>query len=52
MRALLGLIGATLGGWLGWWLGDFANIWLALFLSVVGTAFGGYYAKRWADENF
>jgi hypothetical protein len=33
-------------------LGDFQGIWLALFLSLVGTAAGGYYAKRWADENF
>lgn len=41
-------IGASIGGALGWWLGAFVGTMTAFFLSVVGTALGVYFARRWA----
>jgi hypothetical protein len=48
---VLAFMGATIGGSVGWWLGARAGIMTAFFLSVIGTAAGGYYARRWAVEH-
>ena len=45
---LCALVGATAGGSVGWWLGAYAGTMTAFFVSIVGTAVGGYYARRWA----
>ena len=46
MGAILGMIGASLGGWLGWALGERFGIMAAFFLSLVGTAAGLWGANR------
>ncbi len=48
MRALLVMLVSSITGGIGWWLGAFVNFWLAFFLSLVGTAFGVYWANRMA----
>ena len=40
MGAILGFIGASLGGYVGWALGERFGIFTAFFLSLVGTAAG------------
>ena len=50
MTRLIAFIGATAGGSIGWWLGSQAGVMTAFFLSVIGSAAGGYYAKRLADD--
>ena len=47
---MIGLIGATVGGAIGWWLGARFGIMAAFSLSVVGTAAGVYFARRWFRE--
>jgi hypothetical protein len=47
MKALLNMVGATVGGSIGWWLGNFLGIWGAFFVSLVGTAVGVYLANRY-----
>ena len=46
IKGMLILLVTSVTGGLGWWLGMFVNIWLAFFLSLVGTAVGVYYANR------
>ena len=48
MRGLLVIVVTTVTGGIGWWLGAFVNIWLAFLLSLIGTAFGVYWANRLA----
>lgn len=48
MTKVIAFMGATLGGSVGWWLGEHVGIMTAFFLSVIGTAAGGYFARRWA----
>ncbi len=50
MARLIAFIGASIGGSLGWWLGSRAGVMTAFFLMVIGTALGGYYARRLADD--
>lgn len=38
--------GMSIGGSIGWWLGSMVGIMTAFVLSVVGTAFGLYAARR------
>jgi hypothetical protein len=51
MNKVVGFIGATIGGSLGWWAGSGVGIMTSFFISIFGTALGGYYAKRWADDH-
>jgi hypothetical protein len=48
---LIVFIGATVGGALGWWIGARIGIMTAFFLSVVGTAAGTYFARRWSKDR-
>lgn len=48
MVKMIVLIGATAGGALGWWIGSRFGIMAAFALSVIGTAAGVYFARRWA----
>jgi apolipoprotein N-acyltransferase len=43
------LLGATVGGGIGWWLGSHFGIMTGFFLSVIGTAAGVYFARRWVS---
>ncbi len=52
MGTLVGMVGATIGGYAGWYLGKPGGLYLAFVLSIVGTALGGYWGKRWVSENF
>jgi hypothetical protein len=52
MSKLVWFLGANLGGWLGWWLGSFGGFFPAFLLSLVGTALGIYWARRFAAEHF
>lgn len=52
MMKFLLLIGATVGGALGWWIGSLFGIWGTVMLSVVGTAAGVYWARRYSLRNF
>jgi hypothetical protein len=47
MEKLMGAVGATVGSLVGWYLGDLVGFGTAMFLSLVGTAFG-LWAGRWA----
>lgn len=51
MSKVVGFIGASLGGSIGWWAGAPVGIMTAFFLGIIGTAAGGYFAKRWADDH-
>jgi hypothetical protein len=44
------LLGATVGGGIGWWLGSRFGIMTGFFLSVIGTAAGVYFARRWSAD--
>ena len=48
MEKILVIVGASVGGALGWWLGERAGIMTAFFVSVLGTAAGTYFTRRWA----
>ena len=48
MVNLIGWIGATVGSAIGWWIGEKVGFMTAFFLSVIGTAAGVYFARRWA----
>jgi hypothetical protein len=50
MSRLLATVGATVGGGVGWWLGGHIGLMTAFSLSVLGTAFGVYAGRRFADE--
>jgi len=48
---VLVLVGASVGGTVGWWLGQRFGFVLAGFLSLVGTALGVYWARRFIAEH-
>lgn len=50
MKWLITMVAGSLGGAAGWWLGSLEGVMTGFFLSVIGTAVAGYYAKRLADE--
>jgi hypothetical protein len=50
MRGLLSFLAASVLSWVGWWVGKPFGFWIAGFLSLVGTAAGVYFARRFADE--
>jgi hypothetical protein len=41
---------STAGGYIGWWIGSFAGTPAAFVVSIVGTAAGVYYGRRFASE--
>ena len=43
-------LGATVGGWIGWYLGAFVGTFTAFIISIVGTGFGMYAGRRFADQ--
>lgn len=51
MAAILGFVGASVGGWLGWIIGEPFGFMTACFVSLVGTAVGVYatneFRRRW-----
>jgi uncharacterized membrane protein YeaQ/YmgE (transglycosylase-associated protein family) len=48
MQRMLGFIGMTVGGWVGWALGQPLSLYMAFMLSLIGSAAGLYYTRRWA----
>ena len=50
MMKLAALLGATVGGWLGWYAGALVGTFTAFIVSVVGTGFGIYAARRLVDH--
>ncbi len=50
-KFLVASVGASIGGSIGWWAGAPIGFMTACFVSLIGTAVGGYYARRWANEN-
>jgi uncharacterized membrane protein YeaQ/YmgE (transglycosylase-associated protein family) len=50
MGAIIGFIGATVGGGIGWWLGERAGFMTAFILSTIGSGIGIFLARRWAKE--
>lgn len=50
MNKLFALIGATLGGWTGWWLGEQVGLMTAFMLSIIGSAGGIYFARRYVKD--
>lgn len=52
MKGLLSFILTSIGGGIGWWLGSYVGIMTALFLSILGTGAGLYYALRIHREYF
>jgi hypothetical protein len=50
MVNLIGWIGATVGSAIGWWIGARIGIMTAFFVSLVGTAAGLYFGRRFAKH--
>jgi hypothetical protein len=48
---MLVVLGGTVGSMVGWWLGALVGFMTAFFMSVVGTAAGVYFARKWAMRN-
>jgi len=52
MKAVLAIVGTTLGSYVGWWLGSYGGFALACFASLIGTGVGLYAARRaWQAYN-
>lgn len=50
VKTLVVLLGSTATGTVGWYLGSLFGVMMAWMLSVVGTAIGVYYSRKWAVE--
>ena len=50
MRWLIDVLAMSAGGWLGWALGSWISIFAAFILSVVGSGFGLYAARRFMKD--
>lgn len=44
------VIGSSITGGIGWMIGKSFGVMTAWILSVVGTAIGVYYTRKWATE--
>lgn len=51
MNKLLAFLVGSITGAIGWWLGAKIGLMTAIFLSLITTAIGMYYAMKWAREN-
>ncbi len=49
MSTLFAIMGSTIGGWIGWVVGAKIGFMSAYMLSIVGTAAGVYYGRRFYD---
>lgn len=49
MTKLLIFVTSTIGGAIGWWLGAFIGMMTAFMISIVGTAAGVYFGRKWAQ---
>ncbi|MEP6589951.1 MAG: hypothetical protein ABJC19_02105 [Gemmatimonadota bacterium] len=49
-RTLVVMLVSTVTGTIGWYLGARIGIMTAWMLSIVGTAIGVYYSRKWAVE--
>lgn len=38
---------ASTAGAIGWWAGSLIGFMTAFFVSIIGTALGTYYARKW-----
>ena len=46
MGTLFAIIGSSIGGWVGWVVGEQVGFTTAYLISVVGSAAGVYYGRR------
>ena len=50
-KTLVVMLASTITGTIGWYVGAIFGVMTAWTLSVVGTALGVYYSRKWAVEN-
>jgi hypothetical protein len=50
VKTMIVVIGSTITGSIGWVIGKSFGVMTAWMLSVVGTAIGVYYTRKWAAE--
>jgi ABC-type lipoprotein release transport system permease subunit len=50
VKTLVVMLVSTITGTIGWYLGALFGVMTAWMLSVVGTAIGVYYSRKWAIE--
>jgi uncharacterized membrane protein YjjB (DUF3815 family) len=50
MTKILIFFASTAGGYAGWWVGSFGGTAAAFIVSMIGTAAGVYYGRRFAME--
>jgi hypothetical protein len=50
MGKLSMLVGSTVGSYAGWWLGAHAGLMTAFVVGMVGTGFGLYCGRRFAER--
>jgi hypothetical protein len=52
MKGLLCFLCVSVGGAIGWWVGSFVGFITAVFLSIIGSGAGLYFALRLHQEYF
>ena len=50
MNKMLSMLGATIFGSLGWWIGAKVGMMTGFFVSMLGTGFGIYVARRFVRD--
>lgn len=50
MTKLFSFLGATVGGYAGWALGALGGTFMAFIVSMIGTGFGMYWGRKWAQR--
>jgi hypothetical protein len=50
MKWMIAMVAGSLAGGVGWWIGAKVGIMTAFFLSILATAVGTYYARRWIAD--
>lgn len=52
MATLLWMLATTVAGSIGWWLGSLVGgIMTSMILSVVGTALGAWWSRKFVRDN-